>query len=101
VEKAGSEQEIYPILLSDIDAYSNECGRTGIMDITKIKMIWQVKYGSEHDPFRADDGKNFHRETDDAIDTIGQITTYATAHMPTQLCSHIFPHLFFGRMPGC
>jgi hypothetical protein len=65
------------------------------MDIKKIEMMWEVKYGAEDDPFKADDRKDFHCETKDAIDTLGQITTYATAHMAAQFRSHIFSALVF------
>ncbi|KAF8524399.1 hypothetical protein BU17DRAFT_63383 [Hysterangium stoloniferum] len=79
----------------DIGVYSKHCGRSGIMDIKKSEMLWEVKYGPEDDPFNADDAQVFLRETDAATDTLGQITTYATAHQAAQFRSHIFSALVF------
>ncbi|KAF8514453.1 hypothetical protein BU17DRAFT_94564 [Hysterangium stoloniferum] len=125
IDKAGSEIAAYPILIQaitpvcpelefvdvhscysaadfygkevkpDIGVYSKYCERSGIMDIKKIEMIWEVKYSPEDDPFEADDDEAFQRETDDAILTLSEITTYATAHQAAQFRNHIFSALVF------
>ncbi|KAF8514445.1 hypothetical protein BU17DRAFT_52548, partial [Hysterangium stoloniferum] len=79
----------------DIGVYSKYCERSGIMDIKKIEMIWEVKYSPEDDPFEADDDEAFQREIDDAMLTLSQITTYATAHQAAQFRNHTFSALVF------
>ncbi|KAF8514450.1 hypothetical protein BU17DRAFT_94560 [Hysterangium stoloniferum] len=80
----------------DIGVYSTHCGRSGIMDIKKTEMLFEVKYSREDDPFEDNRSRVFfHRETDAAIHTLGQITTYATAHQAAQFRSHAFSALLF------
>ncbi|KAF8514455.1 hypothetical protein BU17DRAFT_68387 [Hysterangium stoloniferum] len=79
----------------DIGVYSTHCGQSGIMDIKKTETLFEVKYSREDDPFEDNRSRVFHRETDAAIHTLGQITTYATAHQAAQFRSHAFSALLF------
>jgi hypothetical protein len=56
----------------------------------------EFKHDPNDDPFR-DDSPSFEHHSDRSEKTLGQICSYATAHMAAQFRSHIFSLLVFRR----
>ena len=74
----------------DVGLYSSDLSLTNNSDIIEeAKILHEFKYAPSNDPFQ-DEVPSFERDTEKACETLGQITSYATAHMAAQFRTHIF-----------
>ena len=65
-------------------------------DIDSVGMFAEFKFAASDDPFD-DNSPGFERVSNQARDTLGQICSYATAHMAAQFRTHVFSMLVFPR----
>ena len=81
----------------DITYYSSSGGSRG-SDVEGAELMMEVKVNDQDDPFEdlAKD-KDFLRKSDRARQTLGQLTSYATAHLAAQFRTHVFSVLLFRR----
>ncbi|KAG2063318.1 hypothetical protein BDR04DRAFT_1038319 [Suillus decipiens] len=71
----------------DVCVYSDPTPRG--TDISKAEIIIEFKWGYCHDPF-LQDGDSIVSSTENSMDTLGQITSYAAAQLGAQYRSHAF-----------
>ncbi|TFK62767.1 hypothetical protein BDN72DRAFT_736789, partial [Pluteus cervinus] len=63
-------------------------------DVFEAEVFVEFKYSQTADPF-SDTAEGFIHTTDLGMETLGQITSYATAHQAAQFRTHIFSLLVF------
>lgn len=71
---------------------SNDAG-----DISKVELMIEAKFPKTSDPFTDMPGKPLVNDSNAAKETLGQITTYASAHQAAQFRSHAFSLLLFPK----
>ncbi|KAG2048865.1 hypothetical protein BDR06DRAFT_894752, partial [Suillus hirtellus] len=71
----------------DVCVYSDPTLRG--TNISKAEIIIEFKWGYCHDPF-LQDGDSIVSSTENSMDTLGQITSYAAAQLGAQYRSHAF-----------
>ncbi|KIL67560.1 hypothetical protein M378DRAFT_9337 [Amanita muscaria Koide BX008] len=64
------------------------------LPLEDIEILHGCKVEPSDDPFR-DEDPQFEASTSQARDTLGQVTTYATAHLAAQFRTHVFLVLIF------
>jgi hypothetical protein len=67
-----------------------------LTDFSELEVHVEVKYSHDDDPFQ-DDAVPFERATKMSKDTLGQITSYATAQFAMQFRTHMFSVLIFRK----
>ncbi|KAG1878998.1 hypothetical protein F4604DRAFT_1923685 [Suillus subluteus] len=71
----------------DVCVYADATSRS--TDISTAEIVIEFKWGYSHDAFR-EDSDNIISSTDNGMDTLGQITSYAAAQLGAQYRSHAF-----------
>lgn len=74
----------------DVCVYADTTSRG--TDISTAEVIIEFKWGYCHDAFR-DIGDSIVSSTDNSMDTLGQITSYAAAQLGAQYRTHVFSAL--------
>ena len=78
------------------DTYHNRSEGSAGSDVEKAELVVEAKFEDLDDPFDDSPSDNdFLRCSDRAMQTLGQLTSYATAHLAAQFCTHVFPFSFF------
>jgi hypothetical protein len=63
--------------------------------VESAELMVEVKISEGDDPFK-DEGSLLH-DSDRSRQTLGQVTSYATAHLAAQFCTHVFSILLFSQ----
>ena len=75
-------------------AFTTSINQSSNRPIDDVAFMAELKHGSSDDPFR-DQSPSFEYHSDRSEKTLGQICSYATAHMAAQFRSHVFSLLVF------
>ena len=82
----------------DITYYNSVRFNLERADIESAELMVEAKYSEQNDPFKdSPDDKDFLCDNDRARRTLGQVTSYATAHLAAQFRTHIFSILLFRK----
>ncbi|KAF9238624.1 hypothetical protein BU15DRAFT_35324, partial [Melanogaster broomeanus] len=81
----------------DVSVYPKGVVRTGPTDISQAELIIEFKWQKRDDPFcarrrnkKGPKHPKFLRENKSAVDTLGQITAYASAQLGSQFRTHCY-----------
>ena len=78
--------------------YYNSSPSVEEADVESAELMIEAKFYQDDDPFKeAPTPKGFIRDGDRARQTLGQVTSYATAHLAAQFRTHLFSILLFSE----
>ena len=82
----------------DITYYNSPRSDVERADVESAELMIEAKFSEQDDPFKdVPTDKGFLRNSDKAKQTLGQVTSYATAHLAAQFRTHVFSILLFRK----
>ena len=82
----------------DITYYNSPRTAAKRADVEGAELMVEAKFNEQDDPFKeVPTAEGFLSDSDRARQTLGQVTSYATAHLAAQFRTHIFSILLFRK----
>jgi hypothetical protein len=84
------------VIKPDITYYNSPRSKTERADVESAELMVEAKFNDPDDPFeKVPTANGFLHSSERARQTLGQMTSYATAHLAAQFRTHVFSILLF------
>jgi hypothetical protein len=84
------------IIKPDITYFNSPLPKSGGVNVERAELMVEAKFIQQDDPFEEEPtAEGFLSNNDRARQTLGQVTSYATAHLAAQFRTHAFSILLF------